>query len=97
MATIDEGQIKIWKKQHGDVFHLTVDGKSCYLKSPDRKTLSYAATAGANDPLKFNEVILKNCWLGGDEEIQTNDTLFMSVSAKIPELISLKEAQLVKL
>lgn len=97
MQTIDEGQIKIWKKEHGDVFQLSVDDKVCYLKTPDRKALSYAAAAGASDPLKFNEIILKSCWLGGDEEIKTNDTLFMSVAAKIPELIQIKEAKLVKL
>lgn len=95
MATKEE--IAIWKKNHGEVFELSVGDKKCYLKTPDRKTLSYAATVGANDNLKFNEVILKNCWLGGDEEIQTNDGLFLSAAAALPQLIQIQEAKLVKL
>ena len=47
--------------------------------------------------MKFNEVILNECWLDGDEEIRTNDTLFLSVSGKIAELIEVKEAELEKL
>jgi len=49
------------------------------------------------DPLRFNEVILENCWLGGDEEIKTNDELFLAVSSKLPDLIQIKEATLEKL
>ncbi len=93
-ATSD--QIAEWKKKYGEVSGIIVDGRIGYLKPVDRKTLSYASTVGAKDPMKFNEVILANCWLGGDEEIQTNDTLFLSVSIKLAELIELKEAELVK-
>ena len=92
-----EEQIKEWKKRHGEIFRIDIDGKSCYLKRPSRKALGYASVAGKNDPLKFNEVILNDCWLGGDEEIKTNDALFLGVAAKIGELIELKEASLVKL
>ena len=49
------------------------------------------------DPLRYNEIILKDCWLAGDEEIQTNNGLFLSVSAQLPKLIEIKEAELVKL
>jgi hypothetical protein len=40
---------------------------------------------------------LKDCWLGGDEEIQTDDKLFLSISSKLPELIEVEEAALEKL
>lgn len=94
---VTKAQIEEWKKQYGSVFKITVEDKSVYLKSPDRKTLSYASSVGAKDPLKFNEILLKNCWLDGDMEIQTNDSLFMSVSAQLAEIIELKEAKLEKL
>jgi hypothetical protein len=35
--------------------------------------------------------------LAGDDEIQTDDTLFMSVSAKLTALIEIKDAELEKL
>jgi hypothetical protein len=94
---IDQEQIDQWKKKHGTIFLIKVEDKVCYLKKPDRKTLSYAATVGAKDNLKFNEAILANCWLGGDEEMKTDDSLFLSVSTRLAEIIEIKEAELVKL
>ncbi len=97
MKVVSEEQIKAWKQKYDGVFELKVEDKVCYVKSPDRKTLSYATVAGQKDPLKFNEVLLENCWLDGDEEIKTNDSLFMSVSGQLAEIIELKEATIKKL
>lgn len=97
MTTIDQKQIEQWKAKHGQIFKLVIEDKECYLRKPDRKTLSYAAAVGAKDNLKFNEIILDNCWLAGDEEIKTDDSLFLSASARLPEIIEIKEAELVKL
>ncbi len=97
MDQIAKEQIEEWKKKHGDVFCVTVDGKTAYLKKPDRKTLSAAAVLGKSDPMKYNEVMLNNCWLGGDEEIKTDDALFLGVSSKLSELIEIKEAEIKKL
>ncbi len=85
------------KKKHGEIFLLKVEDKSCILKKPDRKTLSYATSVASKDPMKFNEIMLNGCWLGGDEEIKTDDSLFLSAAAKIAELIEVKESELVKL
>ncbi|KMQ70240.1 hypothetical protein [Chryseobacterium koreense] len=90
-------QIETWKKQHGSVFKITVEDKVCYLKTPDRKALSYASSVASKDPLKFNEILLKSAWLAGDEEIKTDDTLFLSASSKLAEIIEVKEAELEKL
>lgn len=97
MNTPQQNVIDAWKAKHGDVFEIRVDDKRCYLKRPDRKTLSYASAVGTKDPLRFNEILLNNCWLDGDEEIKTNDSLFLSVSQKLAELIEIKEAEIVKL
>ena len=94
--TIEE-QIAIWKEEYGDVYVYTAEGKTCYLKKPDRNILSAAAVIGRNDPLKYNEIILKNCWLGGDEQIKDDDSFFLGISQKIGELIEVKEGELKKL
>ena len=94
---ITKEQIQEWKQKYKDIFVISVEDKKVYLRTPDRKTLSYASTLATKDPLKFNEVILDNCWLGGDEEIKTNDELFLAVSSKLPDLIQIKEATLEKL
>lgn len=94
---VTKEQIKQWKAKYKEVFVLRVDDKVAYLRTPDRATLSYASTLATKDPMKFNEVILTNCWLGGDEEIKTDDALFLSASSKLGELIQIKEATLEKL
>lgn len=94
---VTQEQIDAWKAKFENVFKFTVEDKVCYLKSPDRKTLSYASAIGAKNPMKFNEILLKNCWLAGDEEIKTKDSYFMSVSAQLAEIIEIKEAKLEKL
>jgi len=97
MKQVSKEQIQEWKAKYDDVYKVVVDDKVCYLRSPDRKTLSYAGSVGKTDPVKFNEIILKACWLAGDEEIKTVDKYFLGVSAKISEIIEVKEAKLEKL
>jgi hypothetical protein len=97
MFNASKEQVENWKGKHGDVFRVQVEDKSCYLKKPSRKALGYASMAGKENPLKFNEVLLNDCWLDGDAEIKTNDDLFLSVSSKLAELIEVKEAELEKL
>lgn len=87
-------QIEAWKKKYGDVFCVVVGDKVAYLKRPSRQALSAAAVVGKNDPMKYNEILLNNCWLDGDEEIKTDDSLFLGVSAKLGELVEVKEAEL---
>ena len=94
---VTKEQIKQWKAKYKEVFVLRVDDKVAYLRTPDRATLSYASTLATKDPMKFNEAILTNCWLGGDEEIKTDDALFLSASSKLGELIQIKDATLEKL
>jgi hypothetical protein len=59
--------------------------------------LSFASAAGTQDPMKFNEQILKNCWLHGDEDIITNDSLFLAVSTQLDKVLEFKKAELEKL
>jgi hypothetical protein len=96
-SEVTEQQIEQWKKQHGDVYLIEVDGRKAYLRPADRKTISYATAVGAKDPMAFNEALIQNCWLGGDEEIKTVDALFMGASAVLHELIEVKTASIKKL
>jgi len=95
-GTVSAEVISEWKKKHGDIFKADVDGSVCYLKKPDRKTMSYVATLG-NNPIRANEVLLENCWLGGDECIKSDDDKFFGVSAKLNEIVAIKEAEITKL
>ncbi len=95
-ATIE--QITEWKEKYENVFRIEVEeaNKACYVRSIDRKIMSYISQL-ANDPVKYNEALLAQCWLAGDEEIKTKDSLFMSVMGDLAELLALKETKLTKL
>ena len=96
-AAPSKEQIAEWKKKHGKVYHIEVDGRSCYLRQPTRKDLAAATASGKKDPLKFNDSILVNCWLAGDEEIRTNDELFLGASQVLDEVLEFKTATIKKL
>lgn len=97
MEDLTQEQIEELKAQHGKVYRIKLeDGQQCWLKAPTRKVLSYASTAGAKDPMKFNEVILAQCWLCGDEVIKTDDMLFLSASSILDQIIETKKAELEK-
>ena len=96
MKKLSKEQIEALKKKHGEIFEVEVDDKVCYLKRPTRKALSLAAAQGQRDPLKYNEVVLANCWVDGDEEIKTEDAYFLGVSGVLDQLIEVKMAALKK-
>jgi len=90
-------QIAMWKNLHCDVFTLTVGNKIAYLKRPDRKTMQAADALGSADGIKYHEVILENCWLGGDTEIKTNDSYFLQTISTLDEIVNYGRAVLKKL
>lgn len=88
-------QIEEWKAKHGELFEITVEGKSCVLHRPTRQNLSYASVV--KDPIKLTEVMLNQLWVAGDEEIKTQDDLFLAASQKMQEVLEVKEAEIKKL
>ncbi len=95
-APTDE-QIAKWKKQHGDIFVYEADDLACYLKRPSRQVVELASMNGADRPFKFAEVIIANCWLGGNEELRSEDKYFMGLSQKISELVEITTGEIKKL
>lgn len=88
-------QIDAWKKQHGDIYLITVEDKSCVLRKPTRQELSFVS--GITDPMQFTETLLKQLWLGGDEDMQERDEYFLAISSKLDTVLKLKEAEVKKL
>lgn len=92
---VTEKQIEQWKAKHGELFMISVDNFSCILHKPTRKDLSYASVV--KDPIKMGEVLLKQCWVEGDKEIQDRDDLFIAVINKLEDVLKVKEAEIKKL
>ena len=49
-------QIKDWKSKYGEIYEVTVEGKSCILRKPNRQDLSFASVV--KDPIKLNETLI---------------------------------------
>ena len=88
-------QIEAWKAKHGDLYQISVEGKSCLLRRPTRKDISYASVV--RDPMQLSETMLKQLWLDGDKEILEQDDLFLAVVAKMEEVMKIKEAEIKKI
>lgn len=90
-----EKQIKEYKDKWGEVFCISIEGKSCILHKPSRQDLSYVSAI--KDPIRMSEVMLDRLWVAGDEEIKTDDELFMAVVGKMDTILKVKEAEIKKL
>ena len=102
VGKLSDNQIKELKEKHGDIFAIKVKDSEgaehyAYLRKPKRRDLSAASVAGTKDPLKFNEVIMRQCWAGGDDAIRNDDYLFLAASGVMADIIEVGEAELEKL
>ena len=102
IGKLSDDEVKSLKEKHGDIFAVKVTDTEgslhvAYLRKPKRRDLSAASVAGRKDPLKFNETIMRQCWLAGDEAIRTDDYLFLAASGVISDIVEVGEAELEKL
>ena len=67
------------------------------MHPPTRQILDAAMASSTKRNSKFNETLLKNCWLAGDKEIVEDDAYFLAASTQLDEMIEFKEASLKKL
>ncbi len=92
--TVTEDQIAEWKRKYRRVFCYEVEGKRMYFRQPDRKTIAAAGVVAKNAPMKYNEFVLGNCFLGGPRELLDDDSVFFGLSQKIDELVAAKVGEL---
>ena len=99
MFTYTQEQLESWKKKYGEVFEVVSADKKTILHKPSRHDLSFAmaGSSQAKDSVKFSEILLKQCWIDGDPEIQTVDDYFLSVVPVLGALAEVKEAEIKKL
>lgn len=92
-----------WKVKHGKVFQVDVpldDVKetenvaSGYICKPDFAVLSAVAAVANDDPMMAVEILFKNCYLGGDPEIENVLENKMSVAAQIRQIFKVRVARI---
>lgn len=79
-------QIAAWKKQYGKVYRAESEGKIGYLRRPTRKIVSMSVVLGNGDLIKTKEIFIENCWLGGDEELKTDDRYFYTLAELVDKM-----------
>lgn len=82
-------QIQEWKKKHHSVFALESDEKTCYIFSPiENLSILKAFMNGlAKGSFECVDVLITNCWLGGDEEMKTDDRIKMSLVDQVRDFV----------
>lgn len=92
---MNEKHIQDLKAKYGTIYEITVEGKSCIVRKPNRRDLSYVAVV--TNPVQMTETLLNQLWVEGDEDIRQDDELFLAAAKTLGDLIKVKEAQLKKL
>lgn len=98
-----EDKIKLHKKEHGTIYDIQLDGKYCLLKQPNRDTyedalalMAGAAMGGKTKMVTAGLRVLQGCWIDGDKEIFTDDTLLIPFAMQAVKLCEVKAAVLKK-
>jgi len=83
-------------------FLIEVEDKSCKLTSIDRSTLEVALSfvmpsSGKPEYIRAGELILRNAWVEGDDEILSNDDYLIPAAMQAYQLINIKQATLKKI
>lgn len=97
MQKIDDKQIQEWKEKYGGVYALPVEDKTAYLREPDMKDFKRAFTAmQTNGDLAFGEEMITSLFIGGDEEIKTDDAYFLPARKEMVSFFNFDDAEITK-
>lgn len=97
MNTADDKQIQEWKEKYGGVYALPVEDKIAYLREPKMKDFKRAFSAMQdNGDLAFGEEMINQLFIGGDEEIKTDDAYFLPARKEIKEFFNFEEPEITK-
>lgn len=101
MFEFTDEQLKHWKDKYGDdgIFEVTVEDKKAVLHKPSRKDLSFASAGSGqgSDAIKFSEILMRQCWIDGDMEIQEDDNYFLGAVPVLQAVSEVKKAEIKKL
>jgi len=98
---VTETMISMWKKKYGEIYCITINAESDdrpeltgYFRKPNIEILS--AASSVSNPIQQGNILFENCWLGGDEEITTDDEARMGAIMQLSQLFKPRVASLKK-
>lgn len=91
-----EQELSDWKKKHQKIFHFEVDNFSCWLKRPSIENISLATSIGKTS-VDIETILLKNCWLAGNEIFLNDDDYLQAIATSFSKEIELPECNITEL
>lgn len=94
-GNITQAQLNQWKYKHKKVVKLTIQDDDditlfAYFKKPDMSIRAAVLQASKMDEFKALEVLFKNCYLGGDGQIEQEDDLRLNITTAFSDHIQPK-------
>ncbi len=96
---VTQEQIDDWKEQHEGVYIVEAykpsgEKLTGYVHDVNSRKLrkSILRNIGMGDAQTGGELVIKNCWLGGDEAIKTDQKLFEAAALAAIEALDMREA-----
>ncbi|GAA4271632.1 hypothetical protein U6A24_13685 [Aquimarina gracilis] len=101
-GNITEAQLHTWKNKYGKLVKVEVENdegetRFAYFRKPTMATRAAVLQTSKTDEFKALEVLFKNCYLGGDEEVVQDDDLKLSVITAFADLTQPKAAKAKKI
>lgn len=86
-----EEQIRAWKEQYGAIYQLESEGKTAYVYDPvnslpKMKILLQAMLKGG---FEYVDAFLAQCWIDGDPEVKTDDSIKTGLIDQVMELVDI--------
>lgn len=81
------------KQKHGNLVQVDLEGKQLLFSKPTRAVVSLSITKSQRDPLMGVEVLVDNCYVGGDldkEAILGDVAVLMSLLPAVNQIIGIK-------
>ena len=88
---VTEEQIGKWKQRYGKIVRIDVvdapDLHIGYFHRPTLETLKAVIKMAKTDEVGAGEVLMKNCWLGGSEQLATDALLFAETQKQLGTML----------
>jgi hypothetical protein len=97
MSKVTKAQIDEWVKKYGkgNVIELESDDKACFIFTPiaNLNIIKMAITARRQNAGAMVDVILANCFIGGDESCKSDESFKLGIEEQLGNLIEIPEAK----
>jgi len=97
IAEKQEEEIAIQEEYDSEIAeYIAANSRTAYFRKPSRVELASAA-AIKNDPMGIAEGLLRDSFLGGDEELLNDDDYFQGALDQFQELMQVRRGEIKKL